>query len=58
MARVLEQHDESAEFVQHAAELRHAINTHLFNPANGLYYLNIDVDGHARTDITSDLVFR
>ncbi len=57
MARVLEQHDESAEFVQHAAELRHAINTHLFNPANGLYYLNIDVDGHARTDITSDLVF-
>ncbi len=24
---------------------------------NGLYYLNIDVDGRARSDVTADLVF-
>ena len=57
MARVLENHDASAEFAQAAAELREAINTHLRNPDNGLYYLNIDVDGQPRTDLTADLVF-
>jgi len=57
MARVLEQHDESATFAQEAAALKEAINTHLFNPANGLYYLNIDIDGTPRSDVTSDLVF-
>ncbi len=57
MARVLDKHDESAEFAREAAELREAINTHLINPDNGLYYLNIDVDGRPRSDITSDLVF-
>lgn len=57
MARVLEKHEESAEFARHAGELRDAINRHLLNPANGLYYLNIEVDGRPRTDITSDLVF-
>ena len=57
MARVLDEHDASAEFVQAAADLRNAINTHLLNPDNGLYYLNIDVDGQPRSDLTSDLVF-
>jgi hypothetical protein len=57
MARVLEKHDASAEFTQAAAELRDAINAHLLNPDNGLYYLNIDVDGHPRSDLTADLVF-
>jgi hypothetical protein len=57
MARVLDKHDESAEFAAQAAALKDAINTHLYNPENGLYYLNIDVDGHPRSDITSDLVF-
>jgi hypothetical protein len=57
MGRVLERHDESAEFEGHAEALKDAINTHLFNPENGLYYLNIDVDGHPRSDVTSDLVF-
>ena len=57
MARVLGKHDESAEFVQEAEALKTAINTHLKNPQNGLYYLNIDVDGFPRTDVTSDLVF-
>jgi Bacterial alpha-L-rhamnosidase 6 hairpin glycosidase domain len=57
MATVLGKHDESAEFAQHADALKEAINTHLYNPANGLYYLNIDVDGYPRSDVTSDLVF-
>ncbi len=57
MARILEKHDESAEFAQRASELREAINRRLYNAANGLYYLNIDVDGQPRSDITSDLVF-
>ena len=29
----------------------------LLDPATGLYYLNLDVDGAARTDVTADLVF-
>jgi glycogen debranching enzyme len=57
MARVLGEHATSAAFAEHARALREAINTHLSNPENGLYYLNIDVDGSIRTDITSDLVF-
>ncbi len=57
MARVLNDHDVSAELSHEATALRDAINTHLYNEANGLYYLNIDVDGQARSDVTSDLVF-
>jgi len=57
MARVLDKHDESAEFSLAAQALKTAINTHLKNPGNGLYYLNIDVDGFARSNVTSDLVF-
>ncbi len=57
MARVLEQHEDSAAFAREAEALKEAINTHLYNPANGLYYLNIDIDGNPRSDVTSDLVF-
>ena len=57
MARVLDKHGESAEFIGEAGALKAAINTHLKNPQNGLYYLNIDIDGFPRTDVTSDLVF-
>ncbi len=38
-------------------QLRAAMNTHLLNPDNGLYYLNIDVDGNIHTDVTGDEVF-
>ncbi|MGH7709224.1 MAG: amylo-alpha-1,6-glucosidase, partial [Vulcanimicrobiaceae bacterium] len=57
MARVLKRHDEAVEFKTHAENLRTAINEHLLNPATGLYYLNIDLSGHPRTDVTADLVF-
>lgn len=57
MARVLEKHDEAADMAREATALRAAINTHLRNPTNGLYYLNIDVDGEIRSDVTCDLVF-
>ncbi len=57
MALELERHDDAAEFSDHARELRTAINTHLYNANNGLYYLNIDVDGQPRSDVTADLVF-
>lgn len=57
MARVLEQSEEIDEFRAHADDLRTAINEHLLNPETGLYYLNIDLSGVPRTDVTSDLVF-
>jgi hypothetical protein len=57
MARVRGKHDESEEFANEATALKEAINTHLYNPQNGLYYLNIDLSGAPRTDVTSDLVF-
>lgn len=57
MARILNKHAQSAEFKRHAEELRRAINEHLLDPITGLYYLNIDVNGNPRTDVTSDLVF-
>jgi hypothetical protein len=57
MARLLGDDDQNERFRTEAAALKQAINTHLFNPDNGLYYLNIDVDGRPRTDVTSDLVF-
>ncbi len=57
MARVMGDHEVSAEFSDHADALRQAINTHLYDSRSGLYYLNIDVDGTPRSDVTSDLVF-
>jgi hypothetical protein len=57
MARVMGEHDVSAQFAEEAAALKEAINAHLYNPENGLYYLNIDLDGQPRSDVTSDLVF-
>ncbi|HEY3280971.1 MAG TPA: hypothetical protein VGN26_01740, partial [Armatimonadota bacterium] len=49
--------DMAEELEAEAGKLREAINTHLLNPRNGLYYLNIDVDGGHHTDVTSDQVF-
>jgi hypothetical protein len=56
-ARELGRDGDAREFEDLAAALKDAINTHLYNPGNGLYYLNIDVFGVPRSDITADLVF-
>ncbi len=49
--------DEARTFYDEAAKLRTAMDAHLLNPENGLYYLNIDIDGAKHTDVTGDLVF-
>lgn len=56
MAAVLGR-DEADEFRQEADKLKDAINRHLLNPENGLYYLNIDMAGRPHTDVTVDQVF-
>lgn len=57
MARALKKHGDSTEFKKAADGLRTAINQHLLDPKTKLYYLNIDLDGTARTDVTADMVF-
>jgi glycogen debranching enzyme len=57
MADNLGHTDDAREFAAGAAQLKEAINRHLLNPENGLYYLTLDVDGLARTDVTADEVF-
>ena len=57
MAAVIGDSDAREEFTELAQALKRAIGEHLRNPANGLYYLNIDVDGTPRSDVTADLVF-
>ncbi len=57
MAREVGDDSAHEEFETLAMSLKDAINHHLFNPANGLFYLNIDVDGTPRSDITADLLF-
>ncbi len=57
LAENLDRGEEAQEFFRRAADLREAINTHLLNPVNGLYYLNIDLNGHPHTDVTGDEVF-
>lgn len=49
--------DKSRYFADEAAKLRDAINKHLKNPNNGMYYLNIDIHGNAITEVTSDQIF-
>lgn len=57
MARVLEKRADAEEFERRANELRDAINRELIDPHSGLYYLNIDLNGTPRSDVTADLVF-
>jgi glycogen debranching enzyme len=57
MARIIGDGAAGEEFESLALELKDAVNQHLYNPGNGLYYLNIDVDGTPRSDVTADLVF-
>lgn len=48
---------DSQQFFAHSAMVREAMDRHLINPENGLYYLNIDVDGNKRSDVTGDQIF-
>jgi GH15 family glucan-1,4-alpha-glucosidase len=57
VSKVLGEEKNARRFRREANKLRDAINTHLVNPENGLYYLAIDVDGTPRTDVTADLIF-
>jgi len=49
--------DDQEAFKTASAQVRNAMDAHLINPKNGLYYLNIDVDGAAHTDVTGDEIF-
>ena len=51
-------YDSDAEvFSAASAALLEAMTQHLVNPANGLFYLNIDTAGTTHTDVTGDQIF-
>jgi hypothetical protein len=57
MSALLGEGKAARRYRQEAEALREAVDTHLVNPENDLYYLTIDVDGTRRTEVTVDLVF-
>lgn len=57
LAEELGHEDERETFAAASLKIREAMDAHLLNPKNGLYYLNLDVDGIARTDVTGDEIF-
>lgn len=57
LAEELGRDDEREAFALASAKIRDAMDAYLLNPKNGLYYLNIDVDGSPRTDVTGDEIF-
>lgn len=57
LAKMLGRNGDARRYEAEAQALRKAIEKYLRNPENGLYYLNIDVDGRPRSEVTSDLVF-
>ncbi|MDQ2866328.1 MAG: hypothetical protein M3R51_08890 [Candidatus Eremiobacteraeota bacterium] len=44
-------------FAEASSRIQAAMQKHLINPKNGLFYLNIDTHGNAHTDVTGDEVF-
>lgn len=57
LAEELGRDDEREAFALASAKIRDAMDAYLLNPKNGLYYLNVDVDGSPRTDVTGDEIF-
>ncbi len=57
LATMLGKDADAERYEREATALRAAVERHLRNPANGLYYLNIDVDGRPRSTLSSDLLF-
>lgn len=57
LAAALGKRQDALRFEREAVALREAINAHLLDPHTGLYYLNIDVDGTPRSNVTVDMLF-
>lgn len=57
ICRLRGEEDKAKFFREKADALRTAINEHLKNPNNGMYYLNIDTHGNPITEVTADEVF-
>jgi Amylo-alpha-1,6-glucosidase len=57
LADELGHEDEREDFATASERIRVAMDAYLINPKNGLYYLNIDVDGSPHTDVTGDEIF-
>jgi hypothetical protein len=57
LAEALGKKKDKQRFEREATALRTAINRHLLDPKTGLYYLNIDVDGRPRSNVTVDMLF-
>ncbi|HEY1975834.1 MAG TPA: amylo-alpha-1,6-glucosidase [Candidatus Baltobacteraceae bacterium] len=57
LAEELGREAERTAFADASERIRSAMDAHLINPRNGLYYLNVDVDGCPRTDVTGDEIF-
>ncbi|MCE5200508.1 MAG: amylo-alpha-1,6-glucosidase [Armatimonadota bacterium] len=57
LAEIRGYREEARRYLQEASDLREQINKHLLNPDNGLYLLNIDLDGDRNTQVTCDQVF-
>ncbi len=57
LAGALGKKKDARRFEHEAVALREAINEHLRDPQTGLYYLNIDVDGCRRSNVTCDMLF-
>jgi hypothetical protein len=57
MAHALGDDKTQKQFAAEADALRAAINRHLLNRGNGMYYLNTDTQGAVHTDVTTDQIF-
>lgn len=48
---------DKTDFKEWSTRIQSAMDKHLINPDNGLYYLNIDPHGNPHTDVTGDEIF-
>jgi Bacterial alpha-L-rhamnosidase 6 hairpin glycosidase domain len=55
--RVDENNAEAQTFLDACEKIQAAMQQHLINPKNGLFYLNVDTHGNPHTDVTGDEVF-
>ncbi len=55
--RIKEDDADMRRFQEASERIQAAMQRHLINPKNGLFYLNIDTHGNPHTDVTGDQVF-